>query len=124
MLSENDIQVHYPWLSTEFFTRIVKKVFPENVIRVQKYTVKSALGAGENFTSQMLRATVQYSSDDLDGTQEIRFIIKAAVSDVKNREFLEEMDLFEKETANFQYILPEVYKLLESVGDCARMSAT
>lgn len=124
MVSENDIQTDYPWLNTELFTRIVKKVFPDNVIRVQKYIVKSALAKGENFTSQMLRATVTYLVDENDTAQEIRFIIKAALSDLKVRDILDDMNLFGKEIANFQYILPEVYKLLESAGDYTRMSAT
>lgn len=115
-------QVNYPWLKTELFTRIIQKVYPENVIQVQKYAVKAALAKGENFSSQMLRVTVTYTADEC-ASCEIRFILKVAVSDLKIRAILDEMHLFQKEIVNFEYILPEVYKLLESLGDNTKLSA-
>lgn len=123
-MQENiDIAAVYPWLTTELFTRIVQKVCPNNVVRVQTYAVKAALAKGENFTSQMLRATVSYTIDGDESAREIRFIIKAAHTDMTVRAILDEMDLFQKEIVNFEYILPEVYKLLESVGDHTKFSA-
>lgn len=118
-----DIQAMHPWLTNELFARVMKKVCPESSICVRKYSVKAALAKGENFASQMLRATVIYTTDANDDEHEIRFIIKTAVSDLKNLAVLKEMDLFRKEIVNFEHILPDVYKLLESVGDYTKMSA-
>lgn len=123
-MEESDIAATYPWLTTELFTRIVQKAFPDQAVFVKKYTVKAALAKGENFTSQMLRATVTYTIDDASSQpRDIRFIIKAPLSDVNIRAALDEMELFQKEIVNFEYILPEVYKLLESVGDYTKFSA-
>lgn len=122
-MEESEIAATYPWLTIELFTRIVQKAFPHHAVSVQKYTVKAALGKGENFTSQMLRATVTYTIDSADSPRDIRFIVKAPLSDANIRAALDEMELFQKEIVNFEYILPEVYRLLESVGDDTKFSA-
>lgn len=119
----SDIEAIYPWLTTKLFTRIVQKVVPDNIIYVQKYTVKAALAKGENFGSQMLRATVTYTTDVTDSPSDIRFIIKAALSDANLRAVIDESQVFQKEIVNFEYILPEVYRLLESVDDHTKLSA-
>lgn len=119
----SDIVAMYPWLTTELFTRILQKDFPDNVVHVQKYSVKAALAKGENFASQMLRATVTYKIGTDDSPRDVRLIIKATLDNMNARAVLDEKEMFLREIVSFEYILPSVHKLLQSVGDHTKLSA-
>lgn len=122
MLQNDEIHTLYPWIGKDLFDRVLQKQHPNGLIKA--YTVKSALAPGENFTSQMIRATVTYTMDGTnDLEQETRFIIKAAYSDPKLRATLEDMQLFRREILNYENILPAVYKLLTEIGDDSQLSA-
>lgn len=125
-MEQVDFNVIYPWLSKELFQRIIQKEYRKNVIQVNNYTISAALAKGENFGSQMLRAIVAYSINDeniKNLPNEMRFVIKVPVIDVNVREYLNEMKLFHNEILTFEYILPEVYKLLEGIDDYSKVSA-
>lgn len=128
MWQETEIQSLYPWMNMNLFQRILQKDFPSNVIKIQSYHIKSALAKGKNFTSQMFRAFISYeiitNNDDNNESnlREIRYIIKAGHSDLKQRAIFNEMNMFDKEIFVYQYILPEVYKLLENIGDETKLS--
>lgn len=125
-MNQEEIHQAYPWITMELFQRIVEKAFPKNVVHVEKYLIKTALGKGENFTSQMLRAIVTYTilnDDGNDKSREIRFIIKAPVTDCNIRKMIEDGGIFQREIINFELILPEVYKLLTEIGDDTKISA-
>lgn len=117
----DEYQKNYPWLSKEFFQKILAKEFSGKQICVDKYTIKAALAHGENYTSQMLRTNVSYKCD---GQQcEKRFIVKAALINKQLKAMLDELRLFEREIIIYQDVLPAVEKLLASVGDHTKLSA-
>lgn len=122
MLEENEFQLMYPWLENDLFNRILRKDFPNNRVNVQKYHVKPALGKNENFSSQMLRVFVNYTIDNEDSHQihEMRYIIKAGHSDINVRAAFNEMGYFHKEIIYYEYVLPELHKLLKSIDDNAQ----
>lgn len=122
MLQEAEIQALYPWLNSALFNRILQKEFPSNVVHVQKYAVKVALGKGENFTSQMLRALVSYTVDASGDNHEFSFIIKAGHTDLSVRSVFAEMGVFDRETVCYEYVLPKVYELLAGADDNSRLS--
>lgn len=122
MLQHDELHGLYPWLSKDLFGRVLLKQHPNG--RIKSYSVKSALAPGENFTSQMIRASVTYTVDGTDDLeQETRFIIKAGHSNPKLRATFEDGQLFHREVLNYQKILPAVYKLLTEIGDDSQLSA-
>lgn len=126
---EINLQSTYPWIDIDLFQRVLAKDFPNNSIQIKSYHIKPALAKGKNFTSQMCRAFISYTtitSDSNDGDKsdlhEIRYIIKAGHSDLKQRAIFNEMNMFRKEIMIYEHILPEVYKLLDSIGDETKLS--
>lgn len=99
----------YPYISKAFFCNFLQQEFPEKSITIQVYTINSAIPPGENFCSQIIRACGFYTIDDKNSQHnEIRFIIRAALSDAKIRAELDPLKGFEREIAIFKYIVPEV----------------
>lgn len=123
--SESTIQfgTAYPYITNGFFERILRRELHDDSISVKDYTLKAALGKGENYASQMLRVKVDYSSINKP-TNEISLILKAAITNNAEMTALtHEMGLFRKEISSFKKIIPEVEKLLRSIGDHTQLSA-
>lgn len=109
-----EIISQYPWLTEALFERILRREHATDNIRVTRMVVKSALGKGENYTSQMLRVNVNF----IDGSREdsVPFIVKATLQDGIN-DVVVELGLFRKEIENYETVLPTVHAMLRSIGD-------
>lgn len=122
--STDQFAVSYPWISKEFFERILRREYNDDSIIVKDYTLNAALGKGENYASQMLRVCVKYSSIKDPSVDQISLIIKAAITNnVEMASLSSELGLFRKEIIAFQQIIPEVEKLLRSIGDYSSLAA-
>lgn len=118
-----DFSQLYPWISNEFFTRILRKNQSDATLIVHEYQLEAALAKGENFGSQILRAKILYCKSDGDESQRISLIIKAAIANNPQMDaFNAEMGWFEREIVIYQQIIPEVNKLLLSIGDVSQMT--
>lgn len=114
---------HYPWLNNAFFYEILEKEYPNEKIMVKKVHIKPALKHGENYGSQMIRATVQFAKNNRkEDIQDMRFVIKALVINEAMAKMAKDYHIFDKETIIYQKIMPAVEKLLESVGDNTKIS--
>lgn len=120
-----DFQSLYPWITTEFFERILQREHDDNSIRVRSYTLKAALAKGENYLSQMLRTTVRFTTDSstTSAEQSIALIIKTVSPNAEINAVTAELGLFRKEIVAFQTVIPAVEKLLRSIGDETKLSA-
>lgn len=115
---------NYPWISNAFFERILRREHQDNTIVVKDYTLEPAVGKGENFASQMLRVHVNYSSKNDPSADQISLIVKAVItSNAELAAIAAELEVFHKEIATYQQIIPRVEKLLRSIGDNSRLSA-
>lgn len=122
--STDQFAADYSWISNVFFERILRREYNDNTIVVKDYTLTPAIAKGENFTSQMLRIRVNYSSINYPSVNKISLIVKAVIT--RNTEaaaIAEELEVFHKEIIVFQQIIPAVEKLLRSIGDYSRLSA-
>lgn len=115
----DNIRSDYPWLTEALFERILKLELSNSKIRVTDFVVKSALGKGENYTSQMLRVRVNFT--DGMSTKSASFIVKATLPNGIN-DIVAEMGLFRKEIENYEKVLPAVQELLQSIGDNTLLS--
>lgn len=122
--STDKFAADYPWISIEFFERILRREHQDDSIVVKDYTLKAALGKGENYISQMLRARVNYSSSVDLSADHISLIVKASITEKDEWALLAaEFNVFRKEIITYQRIIPDVEQLLRSIDDYSRLSA-
>lgn len=112
----------YPWITNKFFEDILRTDQNNKYIKVNNITIKAALGKGENYTSQMLRVKATYSTGATENLEH-SFIVKTAVSNADVDAIVHEMGLFDIEILVYRDILPQVEKLLKSIGNYAPLSA-
>lgn len=122
-MAENttNLKDHYEWLNSDFFHRILSVDNENQTIKILDYQVKPALNYGENYASQMIRATVTYLINGIEERGQ-RFVIKALVLNEVMANMTKEFKIFDKEIMVYQNILPAVEKLLKLAGDNTKLS--
>lgn len=116
MLNEEFPSKYPSWIDRHLFERALKQDHPTRDIHIQNYSLVAAIPAGENFTSQLIRAVVTYKFNE-PTLHETKFIIKTALGDATAKDGFESMKLFEREVTVFQAVLPEVYKYLQNLDE-------
>lgn len=104
-----------PWLTKDFLLENFKKWDPRSDVVIQSFDVKDALKKGENFGSEMIRITVNYSIKEK--LFQTKFILKLTLTTGKTAEIIKEKDLFGKEIDIYTNILPQVDSLMKSIGE-------
>lgn len=118
------IQQSYPWITSEFFEEILQKVEAQQQqpIKVDSFTVDAALGKGQNYGSNMLRAIVTYRKAHDSNSVSLPLIIKCGItSNPDLAKYHAELGLFRKEINIYERVLPEVEKRLRSIGDDTKL---
>lgn len=115
------LQRKYPWIDNSLFENLLRSDFPSGNIVVKSYLLKAALGKGENYMSQMIRAIVNYTIDG--AIKQINFIIKAAMSSEGLDENMvnERKEMFNKEIGAYDEVLTKVDELLKEIGDKTKL---
>ena len=120
-MGNTDYTSLYPFVNKEFFEQVLNG--DAKKYSVSDYTIDAALAKGENFTSQMLRACVNYACIETNENKSIKLVIKAAiVVHQQSNEIVQEMGLFKKEIQIYKTVIPEVEKLLKSIGDNTKLA--
>ena len=120
-MENTDYTSLYPYLNKEFFEKVLNG--DTKIYSVSDYTIDAALGKGENYTSQMLRCCVNYTCVKTNEKKSTKYVIKAAI--VVNQtanEMIQELGLFKSEIAIYKLVLPQVEKLLKSIGDNTKLA--
>lgn len=118
--SSNNFEVNYPWICSSLFEKLLRQDYnSDDVIEVEKYVLEPALKRGENFLSHMIRAKVDYKVND--SSTRINFVIKAQLLD--ESQSAHQNELFSREIAIFEYVIPRAEELLRRIGDNTKFSA-
>lgn len=118
--ADNDLQLNYPWINTSLFEKLIRRDYTNNeVIVVETFSLAPALKKGENFLSQMIRAKVDYKINSV--ANQINFVIKAQI--MNELESFQQNELFSREIAVFEYVIPFAEELLKGIGDDTKFSA-
>lgn len=118
-MNQTSLLRKYPWISIELFENILKNQSGQ-AIDVVDLNVEAALRPGENYGSQIIRATVKYKRDGSEDQSSESFIIKASLGS----EVVRSVNVFEKEIFMFQVIIPKVEKLLNDIGIETKIAPT
>lgn len=111
----------YPWITNEFFQKILQKDRNSKYVVVTSFELKEAIGKGQNYGSDLLRACVHFTVDGA-AAEKLMLVIKTAISTnpAMARRFAE-MGLFRKEITAYERLVPEVEKRLRSIGDNSKL---
>ncbi|XP_044741012.1 uncharacterized protein LOC123302223 isoform X2 [Chrysoperla carnea] len=111
---------HCPeWIDKILFEKSLRTYLKDDRIALNSFNIKAALAAGENFTSDMYRASVDYTTGD--GVREkMMLIVKLVPDQGLKTDFANDMLIFEKEMRMYRDMLPELNKKL---GDIRALSA-
>lgn len=115
----NDLEIvsNYKWITNKFFEEILQNHNNDKTISVKEFNVNLALAKGENYASNIIRASVKTINSE--GLEQVwPLIIKANFAhDEKIQSILDEYDLFGKEIMVYSKILSAVDKLYADVGE-------
>lgn len=119
--ADNDLQVNYPWINKIWFEKLIRQDYKNNeIVKVEKYSLVPALKKGENYLSQMIRAKVDYKINN-NAAKHINFVIKAQL--INAPESMRQNELFSREIAVFECVIPRAEQLLKRIGDNTKFSA-
>lgn len=111
------------WITFDLIQNLIRRSRKDNDLKLKTFTVHDGIGKAENFCSNIVRVSATFCHDSdclLDQTE--NFIVKSSLTvdefDVLN----EEVAYFPKEIIVYEKILPEVVKLLRSIGDKRRIA--
>nr|XP_029724745.1 uncharacterized protein LOC115264852 [Aedes albopictus] len=105
----------YPFITKEYLESVLRKSHKCSSIVVQDFTVVPALGKGQNYSSDILRVKISYVEDGSD-PKNVTFIIKASLDSEELADMIEEYDVFVREAAIYNTVMPQVDRLLGNIG--------
>lgn len=111
----------YPWITNEFFQKILQKDRNPKHVVVTSFQLNEAIGKGQNYGSDLIRATVHFAVDGA-AAEKVTLIVKTAISsNPAMAARFAELGLFRKEISAYDRLLPEVEKRLRSIGDNSKL---
>lgn len=108
MSSENNLLAEYSWIDFNLFKRILNEEFTAVKTTINRFDIQPALQNGENFSSFLLRAIVEYTLNDSNEMQKRHFIIKTSLGS----QLVRSRDVFAKEISIYKNILPRIQNVL------------
>lgn len=110
-LSTAEIAKLYPWITTKFVEKFLQKDHGKAIVK--SIETESVTGKGENFCSNLIRITVEYSNPPNEDVLQKKFVLKADIPNEATAEFNNEFLYFVKEISVYADIMPLVQQLLE-----------
>ncbi|XP_058448689.1 uncharacterized protein LOC131428662 [Malaya genurostris] len=89
-------------------------------LQIVEFSVSPATKKGDNYASEMLRATVEYMRDNK--REKCTLILKVIPSGDIQRVVMEKNNIFPREIAVYKDILPGIHQLLRTIGDSTSIS--
>ncbi|PSN46877.1 hypothetical protein C0J52_19077, partial [Blattella germanica] len=101
------------WITDELLEKILNSKGKDKII-IQSSEVKGATKPGDNYGSNMYRASMQITRNGHHET--ISLVIKAELINTEMSKFMNEIDVFDKEITMFDVVIPTLRKMLEDAA--------
>lgn len=111
MASSNSPSTFPAYLNEEFFRKCLANGLGEHETKINDVKMTMGSGLGDNYTSFIYRAFINYSDSHGD-SKSLSIIIKSIPTD-GDRAFLEEIDVYAKEIDIYLKVLPLMHGILE-----------
>ena len=114
MVYNKDELTALSWMDNDFFKRIVEKI-ESDTVEVLNYDTSPGSNVGDHFASIMFRVKIDYTLEKL--AKNISLIIKTFPVVEGYKKDMLDTQFFDTEIAMYSEILPEIHRILRSVGD-------
>ncbi|XP_058448690.1 uncharacterized protein LOC131428663 [Malaya genurostris] len=114
-METNNIIEKYSYITREYLEDVLRKEQCESAINVKDFSVVMALAKGENYSSDILRVKVNYVTGSNNHRTQT-YIIKSQVITEGMADILEEYDVFHREIAVYNNVMPKVEQILAEIG--------
>lgn len=114
-MSEKTSSEPHQWLTNDYLENVLRTSEKDQRIKVVSFNYKSAVAAGNNYASQILRCSVDYIQNDQ--TIKRSIIMKVMLVNEEAVKMLNEFGTFNGEVLMYEKVLFEFRKLLESIND-------
>uniref|UniRef100_A0A336MZ52 CSON010227 protein n=1 Tax=Culicoides sonorensis TaxID=179676 RepID=A0A336MZ52_CULSO len=107
------------WMNNTFFERALRSYEHDNDVSVKNFTTQPATKVGDHFASIMFRVVIEYDSPKYKKYGEkLQVIVKSMpVTKSQKSDFLEQIPAFKTEIKMYTKVIPEMERVLSSVGD-------
>lgn len=113
---QNNLLAEYSWINFNLFKQILNKKF--TVKNIERIDIQPALLNGENFSSFLLRAIVEYTLDDSNEMHKRHFIIKTSLGS----QLVRSRDVFAKEISIYDNIVPRIQNILQIENELIQLT--
>ncbi|XP_055638094.1 uncharacterized protein LOC129776461 [Toxorhynchites rutilus septentrionalis] len=104
------------WLNAKYFEEVLRKAKNDSTIKVRSINVRYALPKGENYASTIYRVLVEFHTKDQFAVCR-SYIVKGMATSSMAEQKLGEYDVHAKEMDVYQLVIPEMKRLMRSIGD-------
>jgi hypothetical protein len=109
------------YFNNEFFENILKRSSNLQNVTVQNKHIQIATKPGDNYTSEIYRAKIEYTvAENENEVQQVSLIIKNMPDTAIRLEVLDSLQAYDKEVEMYCKTLPAMSKLLGNEMFCAK----
>ncbi|XP_035775515.1 uncharacterized protein LOC118457780 isoform X1 [Anopheles albimanus] len=108
------------WLTVVYVEKILRRAYGDPSVKVEQLQTGYAVPKGDNFASIIYRIRVTYHSKHENETTRT-FIVKGMISEGMAGEKLRQYDVQRKEMDVYQFVIPELKRMMSAIGDCSML---
>ncbi|XP_059621215.1 uncharacterized protein LOC132264897 [Phlebotomus argentipes] len=105
------------FLNEAFFLGVLQKVEKDRDLKIAKFEMIPGTKAGDHFASIMFKAIISYTSRGKEVNSRSLVVKTMPVEEGMKKEMMTEMPIFDREIEMYTKVLPEMVRLMESIGD-------
>ncbi|GAB0087172.1 LOC111597534 [Sergentomyia squamirostris] len=111
------------FLNQDFFQKVLQNHENDKALKITKLEIIPGSKPGDHFASIMFKAIIDYTSRGKEVTGR-RLVIKTMpVEEGIKRDMLKDSPIFDREIDMYTKVLPEMKRIIESIGDDEEMAA-
>uniref|UniRef100_A0A182JJY9 CHK domain-containing protein n=1 Tax=Anopheles atroparvus TaxID=41427 RepID=A0A182JJY9_ANOAO len=114
---QNEITDVPGWLNEQYVEKVLRCALKEGSIKLKQLTIDYAVPKGDNFASIIYRIRVTYHARDQEYETTSTFIVKGMITEGLAGEKLRQYDVQRKEMDVYQFVVPELKRMMKSVGE-------
>ncbi|XP_055687411.1 uncharacterized protein LOC129792405 [Lutzomyia longipalpis] len=110
------------FLNEDYFRKVLQKEENDEALMIRDFKVIPGTKPGDHFASIMFKAIVSYTTKGKEVSERSLVVKTMPIEDGMKKDLLQEMPIFEREIKMYTKVLPEMKRIMESIGDYEKIS--